>query len=321
MKKIFVAGHRGMVGSAICRQLQKKSDVEIITRTRDEVDLCDQRAVREFMKSEKPDEVILAAAKVGGIHANNTYPAEFIHQNLQIQSNVIHAAHVHDVQKLLFLGSSCIYPRAVEQPMREDALLTGVLEPTNEPYAIAKIAGIKTCESYNRQYGRDYRSVMPTNLYGPGDNYHPENSHVVPALIRRFHDAKRNNDKEVVVWGSGKPMREFLYVEDMAEASLFVHNCDTNVLGACTQPMLSHVNIGTGSDVSINELANTVKRVVGFKGELVFDVTKPDGTQRKLMDVSLLNAMGWKAKVSLLDGLKFTYQEFLKSEHTRCVNF
>ena len=315
MKKIFVAGHRGMVGSAICRQLQKKYDVEIITRTRDEVDLCDQRAVREFMKSEKPDEVILAAAKVGGIYANNTYPAEFIYQNLQIQSNVIHAAHINDVQKLLFLGSSCIYPRAVEQPMREDALLTGILEPTNEPYAIAKIAGIKMCESYNRQYGRDYRSVMPTNLYGPGDNYHPENSHVVPALIRRFHFAKRNNDKEVVVWGSGKPLREFLYVEDMAEASLFVHDCDKNVLGGCTQPMLSHVNIGTGSDVSIKELAETIKRVIGYNGELVFDVTKPDGTQRKLMDVSLLNAMGWKATVSLLDGLKFTYQEFLKSDY------
>jgi len=226
MKKIFVAGHKGMVGSAICRQLKKKSDVEIITRTRDELDLCDQLDVHTFMKSEKPDEVILAAAKVGGIHANNTYPAEFIYQNLQIQNNVIHAAHINDVQKLLFLGSSCIYPRAVEQPMREDALLTGILEPTNEPYAIAKIAGIKMCESYNRQYGRDYRSVMPTNLYGPGDNYHPENSHVVPALIRRFHEAKENNLDEVVVWGSGKPMREFLYVDDMAKASLFVHTLD-----------------------------------------------------------------------------------------------
>ena len=315
MKKIFIAGYRGMVGSAICRQLQRQSDAEIITRTRDELDLCDQSSVHDFMKSEKPDEVILAAAKVGGIHANNTYPAEFIYQNLQIQNNVIHAAHINDVQKLLFLGSSCIYPRAVAQPMKEDALLKGILEPTNEPYAIAKIAGIKMCESYNRQYGRDYRSVMPTNLYGPGDNYHPENSHVVPALIRRFHDAKRNNDKEVVVWGSGKPMREFLYVEDMAEASLFIHDCDTNVFGACTDPMLSHVNIGTGLDVSIKELAEKIKRVVGYNGKLVFDVTKPDGTQRKLMDVSLLSAMGWKAKVSLLDGLKFTYKEFLKSEH------
>ena len=251
MKKIFVAGHRGMVGSAICRQLQKKSDVEIITRTRDALDLCDQQAIFEFMNSEKPDEVILAAAKVGGIHANNTYPAEFIYQNLQIQNNVIHAAHMNDVQKLLFLGSSCIYPRAVEQPMREDALLTGVLEPTNEPYAIAKIAGIKMCESYNRQYGRDYRSIMPTNLYGPGDNYHPENSHVVPALIRRFHEAKENNQKEVVVWGSGAPKREFLYVDDMAEASLTVHNLAHTVYEENVQPMLSHINIGTGIDVTI----------------------------------------------------------------------
>ena len=238
MKKIFVAGHRGMVGSAICRQLQKQSDVEIITRTRDELDLCDQSAVHAFMQSEKPDEVILAAAKVGGIHANNTYPAEFIYQNLQIQNNVIHAAHINDVQKLLFLGSSCIYPRAVEQPMREEALLTGVLEPTNEPYAIAKIAGIKMCESYNRQYGRDYRSVMPTNLYGPGDNYHPENSHVVPALIRRFHEAKLNSLAEVVVWGTGNSMREFLYVDDMAEASLFVHDLDQAAYEENTQPRL-----------------------------------------------------------------------------------
>ena len=266
MKKIFVAGHRGMVGSAICRQLKKKSEVEIITRTREELDLCDQSAVHEFMKTEKPDEVILAAAKVGGIHANNTYPAEFIYQNLQIQNNVIHAAHINDVEKLLFLGSSCIYPRAVEQPMREDALLTGILEPTNEPYAIAKIAGIKMCESYNRQYGRDYRSVMPTNLYGPGDNYHPENSHVVPALIRRFHEAKQNNLDEVVVWGTGKPMREFLYVDDMAAASLFVHNLDAETLRGATKPMLSHINVGTGADVTI-KTAETVKDMVGFKGE------------------------------------------------------
>lgn len=315
MKKIFVAGHRGMVGSAICRQLQKKSDVKIITRTRAELDLCDQNSVLNFMQSERPDEIILAAAKVGGIHANNTYPAEFIYQNLQIQNNLIHAAHVNDVQKLLFLGSSCIYPRAVKQPMREDALLTGILEPTNEPYAIAKIAGIKMCESYNRQYGRDYRSVMPTNLYGPGDNYHPENSHVVPALIRRFHYAKKNGDKVVVVWGSGKPMREFLFVEDMAEASLFVHDYEPDEFATCTQPMMSHINIGTGLDVSIKELAATIKSVVGFNGKLVFDATKPDGTQRKLMDVSLINSMGWKAKVSLLDGLKRTYQEFLQSEY------
>ena len=264
MKKIFVAGHMGMVGSAICRQLQKKSDTEIITRTRAELDLCDQSAVNEFMTIEKPDEVILAAAKVGGIHANNSYPAEFIYQNLQIQNNVIHTSHVNDVQRLLFLGSSCIYPREVEQPMREDALLTGILEPTNEPYAIAKIAGIKMCESYNRQYGRDYRSVMPTNLYGVGDNYHPENSHVVPALIRRFHEAKESNHKEVVVWGSGTPMREFLYVDDMAEASLFVHNLDQDTYLKNTERMLSHINVGTGIDVTIKELAETIMDVVGF---------------------------------------------------------
>jgi len=311
MKKIFVAGHRGMVGSAICRQLKKKSEVEIITRTREELDLCDQSAVHEFMKSEKPDEVILAAAKVGGIHANNTYPAEFIYQNLQIQNNIIHAAHINDVQKLLFLGSSCIYPRAVEQPMREDALLTGILEPTNEPYAIAKIAGIKMCESYNRQYGRDYRSVMPTNLYGPGDNYHPENSHVVPALIRRFHEAKENNLDEVVVWGSGKPMREFLYVDDMAKASLFVHTLDQDTYLENTEPMLSHINVGTGTDVTIRELAETVQDVVEFKGELLFDPTKPDGTPRKLMDVTLLSNLGWKASVSLKSGLERSYADFL----------
>ena len=310
MKKIFVAGHRGMVGSAICRQLQKQADVEIITRTRDELDLCDQSAVHAFMKSEKPDEVILAAAKVGGIHANNTYPAEFIYQNLQIQNNVIHAAHMNDVQKLLFLGSSCIYPRAVEQPMKEEALLTGVLEPTNEPYAIAKIAGIKMCESYNRQYGRDYRSVMPTNLYGPGDNYHPENSHVVPALIRRFHEAKENNRDEVIIWGSGTPMREFLYVDDMADASLFVHNLPRSTFDENTQPMLSHINVGTGTDVTIRELAETVKDIVGFNGDLMVDLTKPDGAPRKLMDVLLLANLGWEASVNLKDGLRKSYYDF-----------
>ena len=314
MKKVYVAGHRGMVGSAICRQLQEKADVEIITRTREELDLCDQPAVHEFMKSAKPDEVLLAAAKVGGIHANNTYPAEFIYQNLQIQNNIIHASHMNDVQKLLFLGSSCIYPGAVEQPMREDALLTGVLEPTNEPYAIAKIAGIKMCESYNRQYGRDYRCVMPTNLYGPGDNYHPENSHVVPALIRRFHDAKENNLDEVVVWGSGTPMREFLYVDDMAEASLFVHNLGAETLQRATKPMLSHINVGTGNDVTIRELAETIKNVVGFSGELVFDRSKPDGTPRKLMDVSLLYNLGWKASMALNSGLERSYADFLSEQ-------
>ena len=313
MKKIFVSGHKGMVGSAICRQLQKKSDAEIITRTRDELDLCDQQAVNDFMKSEKPDEVILAAAKVGGIHANNTYPADFIYQNLQIQNNVIHAAHTNDVHKLLFLGSSCIYPRAVEQPMREDALMTDVLEPTNEPYAVAKIAGIKLCESYNRQYGRDYRSVMPTNLFGPGDNYHPENSHVVPALIRRFHEAKENSLGEVVVWGSGTPMREFLYVDDMAEASLFVHNLEHTIYSENTEPMLSHINVGTGCDVTIKELAQKVKDVVGFHGELIFDKSKPDGTMRKLLDVSTLRNLGYVAPTSLRSGLELAYADFLQS--------
>ena len=315
MKKIFVAGHGGMVGSAIYRQLQKKSDVQLITRTRDELDLCDQLAVHEFMKAEKPDEVILAAAKVGGIHANNTYPAEFIYQNLQVQSNVIHAAHINDVQKLLFLGSSCIYPRAVEQPMRENALLTGILEPTNEPYAIAKIAGIKMCESYNRQYCRDYRSVMPTNLYGPGDNYHPEHSHVVPALIRRFHEAKLENLSEVVVWGSGTPMREFLHVDDMADASLYVHHLDQVTYEGNTQPMLSHINVGTGHDVTIQELAQTIKSVVGFEGNIVFDHTKPDGAPRKLMNVQLLSSLGWNARIELSAGLLSAYQDYLQNYH------
>ena len=318
MRKIFICGHKGMVGSAICRQLQQQPDVEILTRTRAELDLCDQAAVLEFMRSERPDEVILAAAKVGGIHANNTYPAEFIYQNLQIQSNVIHAAHLNDVQKLLFLGSSCIYPRHAPQPMRENALLTGILEPTNEPYAIAKIAGIKMCESYNRQYGRDYRSVMPTNLYGPGDNYHPDNSHVVPALIRRFHEAKDRNSSEVVIWGSGAAKREFLYVDDMAEASLFVHTLHSDIFSEQTQPMLSHVNVGTGADVTIRDLAVTVKEVVGFTGNLVFDTSKPDGAPRKLMDVDLLTNLGWTASVGLRDGLRHSYQDFLNNQNIRC---
>jgi len=318
MRKIFICGHNGMVGSAICRQLQQQPDVEILTRTRAELDLCDQAAVLEFMRSERPDEVILAAAKVGGIHANNTYPAEFIYQNLQIQNNVIHAAHLNDVQKLLFLGSSCIYPRHAPQPMRENALLTGILEPTNEPYAIAKIAGIKMCESYNRQYGRDYRSVMPTNLYGPGDNYHPDNSHVVPALIRRFHEAKDRNSSEVVIWGSGTAKREFLYVDDMAEASLFVHTLHSDIFSEQTQPMLSHVNVGTGADVTIRDLADTVKEVVGFTGNLVFDTSKPDGAPRKLMDVDLLTNLGWTAIVGLRDGLRHSYQDFLNNPNIRC---
>ena len=311
--KVFVAGHNGMVGSAVCRQLRKDPDIELVTRSRKELDLCDQMAVNDFMKSEKPDEVILAAAKVGGIHANNTYPAEFIYQNLQIQNNVIHAAHVNDVQKLLFLGSSCIYPRAVEQPMREDALLTGILEPTNEPYAIAKIAGIKMCESYNRQYDRDYRSVMPTNLYGAGDNYHPENSHVVPALIRRFHEAKKNKLNEVVIWGSGTPMREFLYVDDMAEASLYVHTLDQDTYLENTEPMLSHINVGTGTDVTIKELAEIMVEVVGFAGKLTFDKTKPDGTMRKLMDVKKLGSLGYAASTPLRLGLELSYADFLQN--------
>ena len=302
-----------MVGSASVRLLAQRSDTEIVMRTHKELDLCDQSAVQKFMKLEKPDEIILAAAKVGGIHANNTYPAEFIHENLQVQTNVIHAAHLTDVQKLLFLGSSCIYPRQVNQPMREDALLTGILEPTNEPYAIAKIAGIKMCESYNLQFGRDYRSVMPTNLYGPGDNYHPENSHVVPALIRRFHEAKFNKLDEVVVWGTGTPKREFMYVDDMAEASLFVHNCVREVLSKSTHPNLSHINLGTGIDVTIKELAETIKNVVGFNGELVFDQTKPDGTPRKLLNVEKLNQLGYVAPTGLRSGLELAYWDFLQN--------
>ena len=312
MKKIFVAGHRGMVGSAICRLLQKQADAEIITRARDELDLCDQRAVHEFMKSEKPDEVILAAAKVGGIHANNTYPAEFIYQNLQIQNNVIHTAHLNDVQKLLFLGSSCIYPRAAEQPMKEEALLTGVLEPTNEPYAIAKIAGIKMCESYNRQYDRDYRSVMPTNLYGPGDNYHPDNSHVLPALIRRFHEVKINKLPEVIVWGTGKPRREFLFVNDMASASLKIHNMKKCDYAELTGDRHSFINIGTGEDISIKDLALLIAEIIGFEGEIIFDVSKPDGTPRKLLDVTALRTLNFNFQTSLSDGIKTTYEYYLK---------
>jgi GDP-L-fucose synthase len=309
--KIYIAGHRGLVGTAIIRQLEARGFSNLITRTHDELDLTNQKQVQEFFAEQKPDYVILAAAKVGGIHANNTYPAEFIYQNLMIESNVIDAAYRNDVERLLFLGSSCIYPKAVEQPMREDALLTGVLEPTNEPYAIAKIAGIKLCESYNRQYGTDFRSVMPTNLYGPGDDFHPENSHVIPALMRRFHEAKVNGEKEVVVWGSGNPKREFLHVDDMAAASLFVLELDQKTYQANTRPMLSHVNVGTGVDCTIREMAETMKRVVGFEGELVFDNTKPDGTPRKLMDVSRLQALGWEYAISLEDGLRSTYEWYV----------
>ncbi len=303
---IFVAGHRGMVGGAILRQL-KAAGKRVITRTRRELDLLDQRAVRDFFQDERPEAVVLAAAKVGGILANNTYPAEFLYENLMIEANVIHAAHMADVDQLLFLGSSCIYPREVAQPMSEDALLTGTLEPTNEPYAIAKIAGIKLCESYNRQYGRDYRSVMPTNLYGPGDNFHPENSHVLPALMRRFHEARRDGLDMVTIWGTGRPRREFLHVDDMAEASIFVLNLDRDTYVQNTKPMLSHINVGTGTDVSIAELAKMVANVTGFDGEIAFDTSKPDGTPRKLMDVSRLSAMGWSHSIPLADGIASTY--------------
>ncbi len=313
---IYVAGHRGMVGSAIVRQLKKQGCNKIITHTHAKLDLCDQAAVNQFFSDESIDVVILAAAKVGGILANNEYPAEFIYQNLMIEANIIHAAWAAGVSRLLFLGSSCIYPKLAPQPMREDALLTGVLEPTNEPYALAKIAGIKLCESYNRQYGTDFRSVMPTNLYGEGDNFHPENSHVIPAMLRRFHEATQTNIDEVVVWGSGKPMREFLYVDDMAEACLHVIQLEKELYRAQTKPMLSHINIGTGQDCTIRELAETMAKVVGFKGKIVFDTHKPDGPPRKLMDVSRLKALGWEATTSLEDGLKTTYQWFLKNIDT-----
>ncbi len=310
--RIYVAGHRGMVGGAITRKLRERG-VEVITRTHAELDLTDQAAVAAFFAAEKPDGVVLAAAKVGGIYANNTYPAEFIYENLMMECNVIHQAFTAGVQRLLFLGSSCIYPRAVPQPMREDALLTGVLEPTNEPYAIAKIAGIKLCESYNRQYGTDYRSVMPTNLYGPGDNFHPENSHVMPALIRRFHEAVEAGADEVVIWGTGTPRREFLHVDDMAEASLFVFDLDDETYAANTQPMLSHINVGYGDDVTIAELASLVAEVTRFKGTVRFDSSKPDGTMRKLMDSGRLMAMGWRPQVALKEGVQETYRWYLEN--------
>ena len=314
MKKVFVAGHRGMVGSAIVRNLEQRDDVEIITRTRSELNLTDQKEVSSFFDENNIDEVYLAAAKVGGIHANNTYPAEFIYENLMIEANIIHTAHKNDVQKLLFLGSSCIYPKLAEQPMTESALLTGTLEETNEPYAVAKIAGIKLCESYNRQYGRDYRSVMPTNLYGPHDNFHPENSHVIPALLRRFHEAAQRGDSEVVAWGSGKPMREFLHVDDMAAASIHVMELDNETYQANTQPMLSHINVGTGEDCTIRELVETVAKVTGFKGEIVWDTSKPDGAPRKLMNVSRLHDLGWKHTYDLESGLKHAFDWFLANQ-------
>ncbi len=307
-----------MVGSAILRRLEARREqgesLDLITRTHAELDLTNQAAVRDFMQAEKPDVVILAAAQVDGIHANNTYPADFIYDNLMIEANVIHQAFEAGVKRLLFLGSSCIYPRDAAQPMREDALLTGLLEPTNEPYAVAKIAGIKLCESYNRQHGTDYRSVMPTNLYGPGDNFHPEHSHVLPALIRRFHEATQTGADEVVIWGTGTPRREFLHVDDMAEASLFAFNLPREDYGRHTRPMLSHVNIGFGEDIAILELARIVADVVGFEGEIRTDPSKPDGTPRKLMDVSLLKSMGWKPKIGLREGIEQTYQWFLEHQ-------
>ena len=311
-KKIYIAGHRGMVGSAIVRTLlaQGIAPACILTRTHAELDLCNQAAVQAFFDAEQPTQVYLAAARVGGIHANNTYPADFIYDNLMMQANIIQAAHTHGVQKLLFLGSSCIYPRLAAQPMAEDALLTGTLEPTNEPYAIAKIAGIKLCESYNRQHGRDYRSIMPTNLYGPGDNYHPENSHVIPALIHRFHEAKVSGAPQVAIWGTGTPKREFLYVDDMAAASVFVMNLDNATYQANTAPMCSHINVGFGSDVSIAEVAQAIAHTVGYQGQVTFDTTKPDGAPRKWMDSGRLNALGWNAKFDFKTGLALAYQNF-----------
>lgn len=314
MKTVYVAGHLGMVGSAIVRQLEECEGVNIITRTRNELDLTNQSAVAVFFAENKIDQVYLAAAKVGGIHANNTYPAEFIYENLMIEANLIHAAHVNNVQKLLFLGSSCIYPKMASQPMTESSLLTGRLEETNEPYAIAKIAGIKLCESYNRQYGRDYRSVMPTNLYGPNDNFHPENSHVIPALLRRFHEAAQRCDSEVVAWGSGKPMREFLHVDDMAAASIYVMQLDNSTYDVNTQSMLSHINVGTGKDCTIQELVETVAKVTNFQGKILWDVSKPDGAPRKLMNVSRLSDLGWSARYDMEAGLNNTYQWFLKNQ-------
>jgi len=309
--KIYIAGHRGLVGSAIVRQLESRGFTNLIMRAHKELDLTNQAQVQNFFTQENPDYVILAAAKVGGIHANNTYPADFIYQNIMIEVNVINSAFKSKVKRLLFLGSTCIYPKAVEQPMREDALLTDVLEPTNEPYALAKIAGIKLCESYNRQYGTDFRSVMPTNLYGINDNFHPENSHVIPALMQRFHQAKVDNDDEVVVWGTGNAMREFLYVDDMAQASIFVLELDEETYQSNTKPMLSHINVGTGKDVTIREMAETMKQVVGYKGKLTFDIAKPDGSPRKLIDVKRLKNMGWSYTTNLKEGLVKTYDWYL----------
>jgi len=320
--RIFVAGHNGLVGSAIVRVLCAQGQANIVTRSHAELELTDQAQVRAFFRSEAIDQVYLAAARVGGIHANNTYPAEFIYDNMMVQANVVHEAWRSGVGKLLFLGSSCIYPRLARQPIKEEYLMGGMLEPTNEPYAMAKIAGIKLCESYNRQYGTDYRSVMPTNLYGPGDNYHPENSHVIPALMRRFHEAKLSSAPEVVIWGSGKPMREFLYVDDMAQACVHVMNLDHATYAAHTDPMHSHINVGTGEDVTIAELARLVGEVVGYRGRIAFDPGKPDGTPRKLLDVSKLKSLGWQARTPLAEGLRRAYAAFaelMKVQEKRAV--
>lgn len=315
-KAIFVAGHRGMVGSAIVRRLEQDGYTNIITATHSELDLMNQAEVQEFFRSNKIEELYIAAAKAGGIMANNTYPAEFLYNNLMIEANLIQAAHEADIQKLLFLGSSCIYPKYAEQPMKEEALLTGVLEPTNEPYAIAKIAGIKLCESYNRQYNRDYRSAMPTNLYGPNDNFNLENSHVLPGLLRRFHEADQNKEAEVVVWGSGKPMREFLHVDDLSSAAVFLMELDSDTYWGVAKPMLSHINVGTGVDCTIRELAETIAKVTGFEGKISFDSSKPDGTPRKLLDVSRLKNLGWEASISLEEGVRSTYAWFLENADT-----
>jgi GDP-L-fucose synthase len=311
MSRVYVAGHRGMVGSAIVRALRRRGAADIVVRTHAELDLADQAQVRAFLAAERPEHVVIAAAKVGGILANDTYPAEFIYQNLMIEANLVHESWRAGVGRILFLGSSCIYPRMSPQPMAEEALLTGTLEPTNEPYAIAKIAGIKLCESYNRQYGTDYRSVMPTNLYGPGDNYHPENSHVIPGLLRRFHDAKVSGAKRVAIWGTGTPRREFLFVDDMAEASVHVLGLDATAYRSATRPMLSHLNVGTGEDIAIADLARLVARVVGFEGAIEFDTSKPDGAPRKLLDVSRIHRLGWKAAVGLEEGLAIAYRDFV----------
>ena len=315
MKKIFVAGHNGMVGSAICRLLKKQSDIKIITKNRSDLDLCNQNEVRNFLMLEKPEEIIIAAAKVGGIHANNTYPANFIYENTQIQTNLIHFAHEQNIQKLLFLGSSCIYPKYAKQPMKEEFLLTDTLEPTNEPYAIAKIAGIKMCESYNRQFGRDYRSVMPSNLYGPGDSYHEENSHVIPSLIRRFHEAKINGKHQVIVWGTGKPKREFLYVDDLAEACIFIHQLDKKTFDTNSKKINSHINVGTGKEITIKELAYIIKDVVNYNGKIIFDEKRLDGSPRKLLNVDLISKLGWIAKTNLKTGLAKSYNSYLKKFH------